>query len=97
MFFILYVIHYIMRIFAIVSFVNISVREQMEDLEVLNSRGCYLIRFVHLKKSLFCIVCRDQFRIKYYNLSEKLWGCLNPREVTNFESYMMLKSHTMTA
>lgn len=54
MFFILYVIHYITRIFAIVSFVNISVREQMEDLEVLNSRGCY--RFVHLKKNHFSVL-----------------------------------------
>ena len=36
-----------MKIFAFVPLVNISVREQMEGIEVLNSRGCDLIRFIH--------------------------------------------------
>lgn len=74
------VIHYIMRILYLCHGNTISVRQQMEGTEVLNSRGCYLIRFVHRKNHLSWIVCREPFRSKYYNLSEKLMGLFEDRK-----------------
>lgn len=41
------VIHYIIRVLYLRHGNTISLREQMEGTEVLNSKGCYLIRFVH--------------------------------------------------